>query len=195
MKKIISTVVISLFAVSAFAAPKKKIRSTHTARPAATAPAEHRMAYLGSSAYSRPYGLSGCGLGSLVIEKDRGQIWSSTTNYTAFNQLFAISSGTSNCVESPTNAKADRMDKFIVANEVALADDIARGQGETIEGLAQVMNCKDVGALGAKLQSKFASIFTSHDLPANEITDHIITVVGQDEALASECGVSVVSAL
>lgn len=147
------------------------------------------------SAYSRPYGLSGCGLGSLWIEKDHGQIWSATTNSTAFNQLFAISSGTSNCVESPTSAKADRMDKYIVANQVALADDIARGQGETIQGLAQIMNCKEAGSLGEKLQAKFGAIFTSHDLPANEVTDHIITVVSQDAALAAACGVTTTASL
>jgi hypothetical protein len=184
MKKIISTILVSLFAVTvAFAAPAAKRTNT---RPATNT---NRA----STSYSRPYGLSGCGLGSLWVEKDHGQIWSATSNAFAYNQLFAISSGTSNCVESPTSAKADRMDKYINVNKVALADDIARGQGETIEGLAQIMNCQKADSLGASLQSKFSAIFTSHDIAANEITDHIITVVSQDASLATACGVTMVS--
>jgi hypothetical protein len=190
MKKIISTILVSLFAVSmAYAAPSRRARK-HT--PTMAAP-QHNAYH--SSSFSRPYGLAGCGLGSLWMDKDHGQIWAATTNGTAANQLFGISSGTSNCVETPTSAKAERMDKYIIVNKLALADDIARGQGETIQGLAQIMNCQQAETLGTKLQSKFKAIFTSHDIPANEITDHIITVVGQDESLATACGVSVVSAL
>ena len=145
--------------------------------------------------FARNYGLSGCGLGSLWIDKNSNQIWSATTNGSTYNQLFAISSGTLNCVESPTSAKADRMDKYIVVNKVALADDIARGQGETIQGLAQIMNCGQADLLGMKLQSNFSTIFTSHEVTANDITDRIITVVGQDASLASACGVAPIASL
>lgn len=193
MKKIISTIAVTLFAASSvLAAPPAKKTAPAPAPAARTAPAMQNTNY---GTFARPYGLAGCGLGSLVIDKKGGQIWAATTNGTAYSQLFGISSGTSNCVESPTSAKADRMDKYIVANKVALADDIARGQGETIQGLAQIMNCSQADSLGSELQSKFSSIFSSHDLAANEITDRIITVVGQDSTLASACGVSVVSAL
>ena len=202
MKKIISTILVSLFAASAaFAAPPAK-----KAAPAATRPAPAMQSNANTSStpnhnnanhstYGRQYGMAGCGLGSIVVGNKGGQIWAATTNGTAYSQLFGISSGTSNCVESATSAKADKMDKYIVVNKIALADDIARGEGETIQGLAQIMNCSQADQLGAKLQSKFASIFPSHDLEANEITDRIITVVGQDEALASACGVTIVSSL
>ena len=200
MKKIISTILVSLFAASmAVAAPAAKKTTTAPAiRPAPASPAEnnaHSPHNQNANAYARNYGLSGCGLGSLWIDKNHAQIWSATTNGTAYNQLFAISSGTSNCVESPTSAKADRMDKYIVVNKVALADDIARGQGETIQGLAQIMNCQQAEMLGSKLQSKFSTIFTSHEVSANDITDRIISVVGQDESLASACGMAMVSSL
>jgi|GEM_PF-688166 len=192
MKKIISTIVVCLFSASAvFAAPpaKKTVPAT-TAKPAAH-PA-HAVNH--GSTFARNYGLSGCGLGSLWMEKDHNQIWSSTSNYTG-GQVFAISSGTSNCVETPASAKADRMDKYIIVNKVALADDIARGQGETIQGLAQIMNCSETQMLGSKLQSKFTTIFTSHDVTVNDITDRIITVVGQDESLASACGLAMISSI
>ena len=49
--------------------------------------------------------------------------------------------------------------------------------------------------LGSKLQSKFTTIFTSHDVTVNDITDRIITVVGQDESLASACGLAMISSI
>ncbi len=191
MKKIISTILVSLFATTlAFAAP--------AAKKAAPAPAPHQQMApahnMNHNSFARPYGLSGCGLGSILIDKNHMQIWSMTTNGT-YSQLFGISSGTSNCVESPTSAKADRMDKYIVVNKVALADDIARGQGETIQGLAQIMNCQGAEILGSKLQSSFATIFPSHNVSVNDITDHIISIVGQDASLSAACGVTMVSSL
>jgi len=193
MNKMISAILISLFAVSSvLAAPAKKKMPAKTA-PAA-APAAPAQASMNQGSFSRNYGLAGCGLGSMAIDKNGSQIFAATTNGTAGNQTFAITSGTSNCVESPTSAKADRMDKYIVVNKVALADDIARGQGETIQGLAQIMNCSQADMLGTKLQSKFSTIFTGHDVSANDLTDRIITVVGQDTTLASACGVQMASA-
>ncbi|MBS1963547.1 MAG: DUF3015 family protein [Bdellovibrionales bacterium] len=193
MKKIISTIAVSLLAAStAFAAqPAKKTAPAAKPAPAMAAPAHHMS---GGSSYARNYGMSGCGLGSIWIDKNHMQIFSSTTNM-MYTQIFAVSSGTSNCVETPTTAKADRMDKYIVVNKLALADDIARGEGETIQGLAQIMNCQGAENLGSALQAKFATIFPSHEVTVNDITDHIITVVGQDSSLSAACGVSMVSAL
>lgn len=194
MKKIISTLLVSLLAASsAFAASAKHSKPAPSA-PAANMKREMSASGTNRGGFSRAYGLAGCGLGSMAFGPHGGQIWAATTNGIA-GQTFAITSGTSNCVESPTSAKADRMDKYIVANKIALADDIARGQGETIQGLAQIMNCQQADGLGTMLQSKFSTIFPSHDLEANEITDRIITVVGQDGALASACGVTLSASL
>lgn len=200
MKKIISAILVSLFAVSSvFAAPAKKTAPAKTS-PAAKA-MEHNiekqtvggMDNTNRGGFSRNYGLAGCGLGSQVMGAKDGQIFAGTTNGTFGNQTFGITSGTSNCIGTPTSAKADRMDKYIVANKVRLADDIARGEGETIQGLAQLMNCQQANELGSRLQSKFSTIFESHDMTANQITDRIITVVGQDTALSASCGVAVSS--
>ncbi len=198
MKKIISTILVALFAATgAFAAaPAKK-----AAPPAAAHTAGQNMERqtiggihnTNRGGFARNYGLAGCGLGSQVMGPKDGQIFAATTNGTFGNQTFGITFGTSNCIGTPTAAKADRMDKYIVANKVRLADDIARGEGETIQGLAQLMNCAEATQLGSKLQSKFSTIFESHDMAANQITDRIITVVGQDGELSTACGVTVSS--
>jgi hypothetical protein len=197
MKKIISMMAVSLFAVSAIAAPPAKKNTTQQKVNNAGQNMERQtvggMDNTNRGGFARNYGLAGCGLGSQVMGAKDGQIFAATTNGTFGNQTFGITFGTSNCVGSPTTAKADRMDKYIVANKVRLADDIARGEGETIQGLAQIMNCSQASDLGAKLQSKFSTIFESHDLVANEITDRIITVVGQDQELSVACGVTVSS--
>lgn len=199
MKKIISTILVSLFTVTgAFAAgnkpaPKAAAPAAHTAGQNMQRQTIGGMQNTNHGGFARNYGLAGCGLGSQVMGPKDGQIFAATTNGTSGNQTFGITFGTSNCIGTPTSAKADRMDKYIVANKVQLADDIARGEGETIQGLAQLMNCAEVSQLGSKLQSKFSTIFESHDMAVNQITDRIITVVGQDGELSTACGVTVSS--
>lgn len=195
MKKIISTILVSAFmATGAFAAgtrpaPKKVAPAVQSAGQNLERQTIGGIQDTNRGGFARSYGLAGCGLGSQVMGPKDGQIFAATTNGTFGNQTFGITFGTSNCVGTPTAAKADRMDKYIVANKVQLADDIARGEGETIQGLAQLMNCSDASSLGSKLQSKFSTIFESHDMAANQITDRIITVVGQDGNLSAACGV------
>lgn len=186
MKKIISITMIALFSISASAlANPNKSPTRKTVEKQTTGGLQNTN----RGGFARGYGLAGCGLGSMVMGNRDGQIFAATTNGTSGNQTFGITFGTLNCVGSPTSAKADNMDKFIVANKIQLADDIARGNGETLAGLAQIMNCKNFDKLGTTLQSNFSSIFTTHELAPNEITDNIITVVGQDVALAEACSI------
>jgi hypothetical protein len=191
MKKIISIALIALFSVSAMAADKKK-KSTNAPKSAPAKRIEREtiggLDNTNRGSFSREYGMAGCGLGSQVMGKRDGQIFAATLNGTGM-QTIGITIGTSNCMDSPTAAKADSMDKFIVANQVKLADDIARGNGETLAGLAQVMNCKNAENLGTALQSNFSTIFSSHELAPNEITDNIITVLGRDSSLAQACSI------
>lgn len=87
------------------------------------------------------YGTAGCGLGSVVFGQKPGiiQVIAATTNAVGY-QTLAISSGTSNCGEAQTQARADQ---FIDVNKVALENDLARGAGESMTSLAQVMGCKN----------------------------------------------------
>lgn len=142
--------------------------------------------------FVRSYGLAGCGLGSIVMGKEKdGQIFAGTTNGTSFNQAFGITFGTLNCVPDETHAKADQVDHFIAGNRIALTDDIARGEGESLTVVSGMMKCKDTKNLGSALQTHFREIFESTELTPNEITDRIITVVGQDEELAKTCSVQI----
>ena len=86
------------------------------------------------------YGMAGCGLGSIVFGQEPGmvQVVAATTNNWIVPQTFAISTGTSNCGAS---GKMQRASQFIEINKVALDNDLARGTGETITSLGQVMGC------------------------------------------------------
>jgi hypothetical protein len=139
-----------------------------------------------SSAFAAKYGSAGCGLGSLIFEGDQTwwkQVLAGTTNATGMQSL-AITLGTSNC-DSPAPLKVGQAEAFVEANKVALANDIARGNGETIVGLSKVYGCDNSGEFGMALKSNYASIFTTAASTSSEITHNI------NHVAASSCNTSI----
>lgn len=148
------------------------------------------MALLGAMSIAGPasadYGMAGCGLGSMLFPADSGfiQIFAATTNNLFGTQTFGITSGTSNCTKSEggkASAKA-----FVETNRMALAKDIARGQGETIESLAQLAGCKDPSQVGVSLQSHYRTIFPDAGVSDTTVSDSVVDVLSSDASLA--CG-------
>ena len=105
---------------------------------------------ISAPAVAAPYGMAGCGLGSIVFGNKPGivQIFAATTNGTFNSQTFGITSGTSNCVDT-SGASSSRL--FIDVNREALAKDMSRGSGDTIKSLSAIAGCKDSEAVGAHL--------------------------------------------
>ncbi len=142
-------------------------------------------------AVDRKYGLAGCGLGSMLMGKDSNQILAATSNGFSGNQSFGITSGTLNCTNDPKAAMADKMDNFIASNRAAVTTDIARGQGETIKGLSQIMGCgAQSEAVGQILQKNFNTIFSTENQGANRITDSILQSIYDEGSLKSSCSLS-----
>ncbi len=140
-----------------------------------------------SASFTREYGMAGCGLGAVVVGKRGGQIFAATTNGTLSNQLFGITFGTLNCTDGPTAEVAMNMDKFIVANRSALTADVAKGDGETLAALTEVMGCQMKSQqLGQVLKANYNQIFTN-DAQPNILTDNIITVIKGDAKVAGQC--------
>jgi hypothetical protein len=129
------------------------------------------------------YGPAGCGLGSLIFEPNSGftQVLAATTNGTFGSQTFGISSGTSNC-EGNGGGKASAK-AFVETNRVALAKDIARGQGETIDSLAKLAGCQHPQAVGATLQRSFGRIFPSAAVTDGEVSQSVVETLAGDSAL------------
>lgn len=135
------------------------------------------VALMSCSAFAAKYGSSGCGLGSMIFEGDQTwwkQVLAATTNGTGM-QTIGITLGTSNC-DSPAPLKVGQAEAFVEANKVALANDIARGNGETIVGLSKVYGCNDSAEFGRALKTNYTSIFPTSSASSKDITHGINTV-------------------
>lgn len=135
------------------------------------------FALMTSSAFAAKYGSAGCGLGSMIFEGDQTwwkQVLAGTTNGIGF-QTVGITLGTSNC-DSPAPLKVGQTQAFVEANKIALANDIARGNGETIVGLSKVYGCTNTPVFGKALKSNYKTIFPSSEVSSAEITNTINTV-------------------
>jgi len=131
----------------------------------------------------RGYGPAGCGLGSIIFEPNSGwtQILAATTNTSFGTQTFGITSGTSNCNASGTGKRAARA--FIETNRVALAKDIARGSGETIDGLTRVSGCSSAAQVGVHLQQRFPQLFPDAARSDSDVSDAVIGALRADASL------------
>lgn len=134
----------------------------------------------------RNYGMAGCGLGSQVFSSKglMAQTSASTTNATVWNQLFAISSGTSNC-----EGKEEEIAQveFVTGNLATLQKEMAQGEGETLAALSGVLGCQNDAypALARKLKAEHNTIFaTPGAIPVLEAT---VEAIHQDSELAKRC--------
>ena len=140
-------------------------------------------------ASAAPYGMAGCGLGSLVFGDDAGmiQLLAGTTNGTFASQTFGITSGTSNCVEASGSASIDQK-AFIQVNYANLVRDAAEGQGEYLSAFATLLGChatvhEDFFSL---TQTQHEAIFTPEMAPTEALTK-IKGIMAKDQLLASQC--------
>ncbi len=133
--------------------------------------------------HAAKYGTAGCGLGSLIITGGGiVQIFAATTNGTSGTQTFGITSGTSNCEDTDSGEESARV--FVQANRVALAKDISRGSGETIDNLTALAGCADSKAVGSVLQHSFKSIFPTASVSSDQVSDTILSTLKADRSLA-----------
>jgi hypothetical protein len=130
------------------------------------------------NAFAAGYGSAGCGLGSIVLGDKPGfmQVFAATTNGTSGSQTFGITSGTSNCGSAGKSSE-----QFIEANKASLGNDIARGQGETIDSLATIMNVSNKTEFAAALKSQYSEIFKTGD--AKTINSKIISIAKSHKLL------------
>ncbi|HVK61818.1 MAG TPA: DUF3015 family protein [Bdellovibrionales bacterium] len=140
------------------------------------------IAVFGSSAFAASLGPAGCGLGYQVFKKDN-QVLAATTNGSSGTQTFGISSGTSDCEQGQDTAAV----MFIETNQIALANEAARGQGETLASLANVMGCSDAPTFAAAMKANYETIFSTHRGNSIAISRSIRGTVNSTPALANTC--------
>lgn len=109
------------------------------------------------------YGTAGCGLGSIVFGPGGGivQIFAATTNGTYYNQMFGITSGTSNCVEGgATGYIQQQQEVFVHVNYRGLQQEMAAGKGEKVTAFAGLLGC-NADQFGSVSQKAHSSLFTA----------------------------------
>jgi hypothetical protein len=144
------------------------------------------------STSSRGDGAGGCGWGSLLFDGNSGvgaHIFAMTTNGSFGNATFGMSSGTLGCDPSqPIRYKGGRV--YISANMTKLAEDIARGEGETLDGLSEVMGvaAADRPAFNALAKSHFDTLYPNEAVTSDQVMDTLQALLKADPALSKYAG-------
>ena len=76
---------------------------------------------------------------------------------------------------------------YIAVNQESLKKDIARGDGESLNGLSQILKCSNPVALNATLQQNYATIFPSNETKSEEVNKNIQGVIHSSKELNGTC--------
>lgn len=123
----------------------------------------------------------GCGWGSMAFKGKEGliyQVLAATTNGSFGNQTFGITSGTAECEKPKSFSSNEDLNKFVADNLDNLAKDIARGEGESLETLAELMGVPEGQrpVFYATLQTHFTQIFPSENITHVDVIENIARV-------------------
>lgn len=138
-------------------------------------------------------GPAGCGLGTAVVFQNANEfhehVLAATTNGTSGNQTFGMTSGTLGC-EAANGPLKKGLAMFLNKNLEPLAVDVAKGQGETLDALANLMEIKaeDKALFNQTLQTNFDKVFASEQVNASNAYQSIVAVMEQDQVLAKYLG-------
>ena len=129
---------------------------------------------------------AGCGIGSEIWAGQSGKVpklLAATTNTIFLNQLFGITFGTLGCSGSGTvTAQAVT---FTNENAEALARDMAVGQGESLNVLAELLNIKaeDKARFFAVSKQNFAEIYSTENKDSYQVLTSLQAVMAKDQVL------------
>ena len=118
---------------------------------------------------------TGCGLGAQVFktEPQTAVMYSiqGTLNGTG-SQSIGITLGTSGCKKTQF-VMNERAEQFVASNMDQLAKEIAMGQGESVDTLAELLSVEDKETFASALQSNYNSIYTSKNAEMADVLDNI----------------------
>ncbi len=124
---------------------------------------------------------TGCGLGTMLWKDGAdgssiSQAFQATTNGTSGAQTFGISSGTSECKQPSSFVQNEELKKFVLSNMDNLAKDMAKGKGETLDTLAELLNVApdQKARFVANIQANFSNIYSSEKVEFSAVIDGII---------------------
>lgn len=129
---------------------------------------------------------AGCGIGSEIWAGQSGKVpklLAATTNGLFANQLFGITFGTLGCSGSGTvTAQAVT---FTNESAEALARDMAVGQGESLNVLAELLNIKaeDKARFFAVSKQNFTEIYSTENKDSYQVLTSLQAVMAKDQVL------------
>jgi len=144
-----------------------------------------------TGAVAAPYGMAGCGLGSIVISSNGfSQVFAATTNGTFYSQTFGITTGTSNCTADGVVLASKEQEAFFEANYANLQRDMAAGGGEYLTALTELLSCDDTvhGDIAEHAQSNYEAVFASQSTTAVQALYSFKIGLSQNSKVASACG-------
>ena len=136
-------------------------------------------------------GPAGCGLGTAVVFPSANQwyqhVLAATTNGTSSNQTFGMTSGTLGC--EAANGPLKLAQAFIDENMDQLAADTAKGEGETLAALAEVIGIQeqDSPVFKRAMQANFDVMF-HEQATSNETYEAMKLAMANDVALQKYLG-------
>jgi hypothetical protein len=134
------------------------------------------------------HGPAGCGLGTEVIFRNADEwhehVLAATTNASA-SQTFAMTSGTLGC-EDANGPLKNGIALFIDNNLDQLAHDSARGQGESLSALAELVgiSADDEVIFENSIKANFDQIFISENVTSGEAYNALVSVMQQNAILS-----------
>ena len=140
-------------------------------------------------------GDSGCGLGSVIIQKNSKllQLFSLTTNNILFTQPLGITSGTSGCSASGLVSNDKELQYFVEINNDDLSREMARGEGEKLQVLAQMNGCRAPEAqiaFSKMTQTSFRQIYPTSEEKAGDVLARIKTQIQRDSNVQQLCQIA-----
>ena len=139
------------------------------------------------------YGMAGCGVGSLVVEGSERQndkvfqiIAGIINNYTG--SIFSISSGSSNCRDTPQSVARMEQEVFISVNMNSMNKEAAQGDGHHLAAFAEVLGCGDTDSVAQFVrlsQNRYDVIFA--DSQPNGVLNRYLAEIKGTESLADKC--------
>lgn len=117
----------------------------------------------------------GAGLGRVLLQGKSGKGWEilgSILNGCCANGAFAITTGTLGYREGEAIALVDTKN-FVADNMDGLAQNIAMGEGEYLDVLADMLAVSDKASFKSTLKDNFSNIYTSSDVTAEEVAARI----------------------
>ena len=119
---------------------------------------------------------TGCGLGSTIWKGERGvapQVLAVTTNGTSGSQTLGIVTGTLGCdPNGRITGGTGKILGFLANNLDSFALDASKGEGETINVIASIVN-QDVKKVQEVITNNFNELFSSEDLQAVEVSQKL----------------------